>query len=149
MSEIQRTTVSQSQSNIHTEETLNHWIELAKQASLKAYAPYSRFRVGAVAVSETGAVYIGCNVENASFGLTSCAERNAIFHLIASGDKRVRYLVIYTPTAKPTAPCGACRQIANEFSLDARFLAVCDGPERIDMLIDQLLPAAFGPHNLE
>lgn len=141
--------MSQSQLNIETDETLNRWIELAKQASLKAYAPYSQFRVGAVAISETGAAYIGCNVENASFGLTSCAERNAIFHLVVSGGERIRYLVIYTSTATPTAPCGACRQVANEFSLDARLLSVCDGPERIDTPIDLLLPSAFGPHNLD
>lgn len=131
-----------------SDEAVNRWIELAKLASAKAYAPYSRFRVGAVVISDSGSVYAGCNVENASYGLTCCAERSAVFHMAAGGETRIACVVIYTPTDKPTAPCGACRQVINEFTTDARIISACDGKDRINTSIDQLLPGAFGPHNL-
>src|SRR5687768_4403920 len=92
---------------------------LARAAADRAYCPYSRFRVGAAILGPSGTTYTGCNVENASYGLTSCAERNAVFQLISAGDTSFDVIVIYTPTPAPTAPCGACRQVLYEFNPDA------------------------------
>jgi cytidine deaminase len=123
-------------------------IAAAKKASRQAYCPYSRFRVGAAALGKSGAIVAGCNVENASYGLTICAERNAVFHLVAGGETEIAAIVIYTPTPAPTAPCGACRQVLNEFGPKLEIVCVCDGPERIEMTLADLLPQAFGPRNL-
>ena len=122
--------------------------DLARAAALRAYSPYSRFRVGAVLQARSGAVFAGCNVENASYGLTICAERNAVFQMVAAGETAFDRIVIYTPTATPTAPCGACRQVLNEFNPDAEVVSVCDGPDVIRSTVRDLLPGAFGPANL-
>jgi cytidine deaminase len=125
-------------------------IAAARDAAGRAYCPYSRFRVGAAVLTSSGEVHSGCNVENASYGLTICAERNAIFHAAAvSGPGlEIRMIVVYTPTPEPTAPCGACRQVLNEFGPEAQVLCVCDGPTAIAHRLPDLLPAAFGPANL-
>ena len=123
-------------------------IDLAKSASEHAYCPYSKFRVGAAILTEDGETFAGCNVENASYGLTICAERNAAFQMVARGKSRIKVLVVYTPTKTPTAPCGACRQVINEFGPEALILCVCDGKERIEERLGKLLPQAFGPRNL-
>jgi cytidine deaminase len=123
-------------------------IEKARAAASRAYSPYSRFRVGAALVAESGAVFTGCNVENASYGLTICAERSAVFHMVAAGETAFDRIVIYTPTATPTAPCGACRQVLNEFNPDAEVLSLCDGPDVLRSTVRELLPGAFGPANL-
>jgi cytidine deaminase len=120
----------------------------AKAAAARAYAPYSRFRVGAALRARSGAVFAGCNVENASYGLTNCAERTAIFQMVAAGETAFDRIVVYTPTPTPTAPCGACRQVLNEFNPDAEVLCVCDGPDVIRSAVRDLLPGAFGPANL-
>ena len=122
--------------------------DAARAAAARAYAPYSRFRVGAALLTRSGKVVAGCNVENASYGLTSCAERNAVFQMVASGETAFDRVVVYTPTATPTAPCGACRQVLNEFNPDAEVLCICDGPEAIRSTVRELLPGAFGPANL-
>lgn len=120
----------------------------AKRISEKAYSPYSKFRVGAVVLTDDGQMYEGCNVENASYGLTICAERNAIFHMVAQSKRKIIAIVIYTPTAKPAAPCGACRQVINEFGPEAFVMSVCDSPEFLKKRLFELLPEAFGPANL-
>jgi cytidine deaminase len=124
-------------------------INVAKKAAHRAYAPYSRFRVGAAVLGRSGKIVAGCNVENASYGLTSCAERNAVFQLVAQGESTIRAVAIYTPTETPTAPCGACRQVLNEFGPEMVVISVCDGTERIETTLSGLLPSAFGPKNLE
>jgi cytidine deaminase len=123
--------------------------ELAKTASQRAYCPYSRFRVGAAIVCPSGATFAGCNVENASYGLTNCAERTAIFNMVAAGELSFDTIVIYTPTPEPTAPCGACRQVLNEFNSNAEVISVCDGPGILRSFVKDLLPAAFGPKSLK
>ncbi len=123
--------------------------DAARRVSKNAYAPYSRFQVGAAVLTEGGDIFAGCNVENASYGLTICAERNAIFQAAAQGKRVIRAVAIYTPTAVPTAPCGACRQVLNEFGPEAIVLSLCDGPERIRATLAELLPKAFGPKNLD
>lgn len=120
----------------------------AKLAAKKAYAPYSKFRVGAAVLASSGKIYTGCNVENASYGLTSCAERNAIFAAVGAGDAQLLAVLIYTPTSTATAPCGACRQVIREFGATAAIISVCDSDARIETTLDVLLPQSFGPENL-
>ena len=129
-------------------DSTDHLRDLARAAALRAYAPYSRFRVGAAIQARSGAVFAGCNVENASYGLTICAERNTVVQMVAAGETGFDRIIIYTPTATPTAPCGACRQVLNEFNPDAEVVSVCDGPEVIRATVRELLPRAFGPANL-
>jgi cytidine deaminase len=100
-------------------------------------------------LTDTGEVFTGCNVENASYGLTICAERNAVFQMVAKSRAQIRALVIYTPTTTPSAPCGACRQVINEFGPGADIISYCDGPELLQVALSGLLPDAFGPHNLK
>ena len=90
-------------------------IKLAAEASKNAYVPYSKFPVGACVLAESGKVYIGCNFENSSYGMTICAERNAIGSAIASGERKIRAVAIYSPKKKYCVPCGACRQVMSEF----------------------------------
>jgi cytidine deaminase len=125
-------------------------VAAAKRAAMQAYCPYSGFPVGAAVLTDRGEIFAGCNVENASYGLTICAERNAIFQAVARGEGPlvILALVVYTPTSEPTAPCGACRQVINEFGPDAEVLAACDGPTVLSRLLGELLPQAFGPTNL-
>ena len=124
-------------------------LDAARAAAARAYCPYSKFPVGAAALSGADAVFAGCNVENASYGLTICAERNAVFQMVASSKPPiVRAVLIYTPTTAPTAPCGACRQVLNEFGPTCEVILVCDGPDAIRTTLDRLLPSAFGPRNL-
>ena len=120
----------------------------AKTAAARAYAPYSRFHVGAAVLTGTGKIFAGCNVENASYGLCNCAERTAIFSAVAAKERRLQCVVVYTPTPTATAPCGACRQVIYEFGPDARVVSFCAGSGTIDTTITALLPAAFGPANL-
>lgn len=120
----------------------------AKAAAKRAYAPYSRFKVGASVLTASGRIYSGCNVENASYGLSNCAERTAIFSAIAAGEREFKCVVVYTPTQTATAPCGACRQVIHEFGPEARVVSFCSSHDEIDVSMDSLLPGAFGPSNL-
>lgn len=124
-------------------------IDKARAAAANAYSPYSKFRVGAAVLTEDGQMFSGCNVENASYGLTICAERNAVFQMVANARQRIRAVAIYTPTRTPTAPCGACRQVINEFGPEALVVSACDSPERVTSRLSALLPGAFGPANLK
>jgi len=121
----------------------------AIKASKQAYAPYSKFKVGAAILTSSGKVISGCNVENASYGLCMCAERNAINSMVASGERRLNCVVVYTPTQKATAPCGACRQVISEFGSQVRVISVCKSKQIIDTSIKLLLPEAFGPRDLK
>lgn len=120
----------------------------ARAAAAASYSPYSRYPVGAAVLAGSGRIYSGCNVENASYGLCNCAERTAIFTAVAAGERTIRAVAVYTPTAEPTLPCGACRQAINEFGPDALVVSVCDSDRRHDTTLAALLPAAFGPQNL-
>jgi cytidine deaminase len=121
---------------------------LARRAARTSYSPYSKFAVGAAVLAGSGKIYTGCNVENASYGLCNCAERTAIFSAVAAGERTFKCVVVYTPTTSATPPCGACRQVINEFGPQARVVSICDSGERIETSLDALLPAAFGPGNL-
>lgn len=117
-------------------------------AAQNAYCPYSRFPVGAAVLTGDGQIFSGCNVENASYGLTICAERNAIFQAVAAGRTKIRAVVVLTQTSDPTPPCGACRQVIGEFAPEAE--VVCFGTRRqpARYTLSQLLPKAFGPQHL-
>lgn len=126
--------------------------EQARAAAARAYCPYSKFQVGAAILGSDGRIYSGCNVENASYGLTNCAERVAIGKLVSSWESEeprgIVAVVVYTPTKGATPPCGACRQVINEFGPDAVVISVCDSDHRVKTTLDKLLPGAFGPANL-
>ncbi len=94
----------------------NYLMEKAIEVSKNAYAPYSKFPVGACILTDTDNIYCGCNFENASYGLTICAERNAIGSAVANGDRIVKAIAIYSPNQDNCTPCGACRQVLYEFS---------------------------------
>lgn len=117
----------------------------AREASAHAYAPYSRFHVGAAVLADDGRVFTAANVENASYGLTSCAERNAIFAAVSAGVRQIVAVAIHTPTAKPVPPCGACRQVIHEFGPHATVVSCCDGNQIRSWSLGELLPSAFGP----
>lgn len=122
-------------------------VKAARAAQARAYAPYSNFRVGAALESESGDVYVGCNVENASYGLTICAERAAVCAAVAAGVQRFRRAVVVSDAEPPAAPCGACRQVLSEFGRDFRVDAV--GPRSTaTWTLAELLPAAFGRDQL-
>jgi len=117
--------------------------QAAKAACARAYCPYSRFPVGCAVMTGDGAIASGCNVENASYGLTSCAERNAIFRAVADGAMSIVAVMLYTPTPDPVTPCGACRQVIAEFGRDARVRAICDGADTLEYALRDLLPDGF------
>lgn len=119
-------------------------MDKAIEASKNSYSPYSHFAVGACVLGECGNYYYGCNFENSSFGLTICAERNAIGNAIANGEKQIKAIAIFSPNMEDCLPCGACRQVISEFC----------GEEGIDIItktqeglksrnINELLPGRF------
>lgn len=119
-------------------------VELAKKASQHAYVPYSDFSVGAALVTEDGHVFQGCNVENASFGLTNCAERTAIFKAVSEGYRDFSALAIYGQTEKPISPCGACRQVMAEFFRpDSEITLIGKDNQTVVMTVEELLPYSF------
>ncbi len=120
--------------------------EKAKTASLQAYAPYSRFPVGVAILAESGQIYTGCNVENASYGGTTCAERNAIAAAVVAGERKFQALVVYTPQDKLTPPCGICRQVIAEFFTPQSPIASCNHVGALQSwTLGELLPDAFTP----
>jgi len=121
---------------------------VAMDAAKQAYCPYSRFPVGAAVLTADGRIFSGCNVENASYGLTICAERNAVFQAVAGGSPEIRVVMIYTPTSGPSAPCGACLQVINEFGPGAEIYSLCNGRRELHNSLPELLKHAFGPKNL-
>lgn len=123
-------------------------LQAAVEARLRAYAPYSEFRVGAAILTTTGRIYTGCNVENASYGLTICAERAAVFKAVSEGEREFTVLAI--SLEKGGSPCGACRQVLHEFAPGLPILiADPDGCLLSETTLDHLLPDAFGPKNLD
>jgi len=114
----------------------------AREAREKAYAPYSRFQVGAALRSKSGRVFCGCNVENLSFGLTICAERAAIFAAVAAGETQFDAIAVVADSVQPVTPCGACRQVLAEFSTDLQICSANLQDQRFESTIAELLPRA-------
>ncbi|MCH1722078.1 cytidine deaminase [Lactococcus formosensis] len=119
-------------------------IKAAREASSHAYVPYSNFPVGAALVTTDGKVYQGCNIENASFGLSNCAERTAIFKAVSEDHLEFSSLYIYGETAAPISPCGACRQVVSEFcNADMPVYLLSKTGEVKETSVGQLLPYSF------
>lgn len=124
--------------------------EKAQQAHDNAYSPYSNFKVGAALLSENGEIFTGCNVENASYGLTVCAERNCISTAVCQGVRNVKALIVFTPQNELTSPCGACRQVIAEFMAQDAMVGLVNhlGDSQFWQVSD-LLPHAFTPQSLK
>lgn len=130
-----------------SEENATLLVEAALKVRDRAHAPYSRFAVGAAVLDGDGGVHIGCNVENASYGLCVCAERHAIAAAVSAGADGIRALAVVTDTSPPASPCGACRQVLVEFGDFPVILANTAG-DRVVTSVSELLPAAFTPQAL-
>jgi cytidine deaminase len=114
----------------------------AETARNAAYAPYSRFKVGAALVGRSGTVYTGCNIENISYGLTICAERVAVFKAVAAGERDFEQIAIVADTEEPISPCGACRQVLAEFAPNLLVRSLARGGEVFEARLSELLPRA-------
>ena len=125
-----------------TEQHIQKLIDRATVAREKSYSPYSHFGVGAALLCEDGTIYEGCNIENASYGLTNCAERTAIFKAISEGHRKFKALAVVADTEGPCSPCGACRQVMKEFKISTIIMANLKGNIEI-VSIEDLLPFSF------
>jgi cytidine deaminase len=123
-------------------------MDAARDASRNAYAPYSNFRVGAAILTEGGQIHAGCNVENASYGLAICAERNAAATMAFAnpGDREIRLVAVFSPDAVPCFPCGACRQVLREFGCKEVVVEEAAGVRSYPF--DEILPYSFSPEDL-
>jgi cytidine deaminase len=133
------------------DDTLRYLKKRAVRAADNSYSPYSHFPVGAAVAGASGRVYTGCNVENASFGLTQCAERAAITAAVAAGETpgSLQSLLLYTPGQTAHAPCGACRQVMSELMApDSRVVSCCDGDEARAWAPSDYLPDPFSAETL-
>lgn len=122
-------------------------MKMAIEARQNAYAPYSHFAVGAALLAESGKVYTGCNIENASYGLTCCAERNAIFAAVGAGERRFKMLAVAADSPEPVAPCGACRQVIAEFGIPLVVMGNLKEKTKT-MTAEELLPYGFGQESM-
>jgi len=118
-------------------------IQAARQARERAYVPYSHFPVGAALLTASGKIYTGCNIENASFGLSNCAERTAIFKAVSEGENQFLTIAVIADTEGPVSPCGACRQVMNEFAPGARVILTNLKGDTLVTTAQALLPGAF------
>ena len=118
-------------------------LEAAHEARERAYAPYSGFRVGAALLMEDGAIVLGCNVENRSYGLTVCAERGALSAAVAQGHGRALAVAVLTDTSPPSPPCGMCRESLQELAAGAPVLLANPAGERVETSVSELLPMPF------
>ena len=129
---------------------LDQLVAAAQAAREQAYAPYSKFQVGAAVLDEKGRIHAGCNVENASYPQGLCAEANAIAHLVLAGGRRILAVAVAGVADDPVTPCGGCRQKLREFASDGTPVLVADATGlRTRYTLGELLPASFGPHHLE
>lgn len=120
-------------------------VQRAVAALDHAYSPYSKLRVGAALRAADGRIFTGCNVENASYGMTCCAERTAVVKAVSEGVREFTTLAIATSFERPLMPCGACRQVLHEFAPALRLIVVGADGARHETFLQELLPEAFGP----
>lgn len=126
------------------EEVLETLVDKAKAVRKNAYAPYSKFKVGAAVLADNGEIYTGVNVENASYGLTICAERVAVFKAVSEGAKQIKAVAIVADTDAPVPPCGACRQVLLEFAAkECKIVMTNLQGKKMIKTIDELLPYSF------
>ena len=118
----------------------NELIEMAATARARAYAPYSKFTVGAALLTKSGRVFTGCNIENISFGLTLCAERVALSGAISNGEREIVAIYLVADSKEPVLPCGACRQVLAEFNSSMKVVTSTVGGKREDVELQNLLP---------
>lgn len=119
-------------------------MDKAREVSKHSYSPYSKFAVGACLLTENNKVYSGCNFENSSFGLTICAERNAVGSAIANGERKIKAIAIYSPNQKHCYPCGACRQVLNEFKTEVDLDVITESDNGLEISkLSTLLPEGF------
>lgn len=130
-----------------TELEIQKLMDCAIKAREKAYSPYSHFAVGAALLCEDGTLYEGCNIENASYGLTNCAERTAIFKAVSEGHIKFKALAVVADTEGPCAPCGACRQVVAEFKIPIIIMGNLMWNVKI-VTIEELLPFSFSESEL-
>jgi cytidine deaminase len=123
-------------------------VRLAREAMGRAHSPYSKMNVGAALVTTSGRVFTGCNVENASYGLTLCAERTAVVKAVSEGETAFTVLAITTDRGEPLMPCGACRQFLREFGAGLRIVVEGTAGERRVSSLEELLPQAFEPSDI-
>lgn len=123
-------------------ENLSELVEAARQGAAHAYAPYSQYKVGAAVRGASGRVYTGCNVENASYGATVCAERVAVFKLVSAGETELVEVAVWTAGPEPAMPCGICRQVLAEFGRQALVAVATPGSVRQTTLLE-LFPEPF------
>jgi cytidine deaminase len=125
-------------------------MDYARAATASAYVPYSQFPVGAAVMTESGAIFTGVNIENASYPLTCCAERTAVYAAINAGYKVITAVAVTAPKVITVTPCGGCRQVLNEFKpADQDMAVILDGLDLTIITLGDLLPRAFGPQDLE
>jgi len=131
------------------ESILTALVEAARSARARAYAPYSRFAVGAAVLDDTGRIHAGCNVENAAYPQGVCAEATALVHMVMAGGRSVRAVAVVGDAPEPVTPCGGCRQKIREFAADDVPVLVADlHGVRARYTLGELLPASFGPSHL-
>jgi cytidine deaminase len=123
-------------------------VSAALQARENAFAPYSKFKVGAALETVEGKIYTGCNVENATYGLTVCAERVALWKAISEGERKFKRIVVSSATERPATPCGACRQLLWEFGGDLEVILVNPQGYRESHLLSNLFPKPFDAKSL-
>lgn len=123
-------------------------VEAAREAFERSYAPYSNFHVGAAVLADDGKVYQGCNIENATYGATVCAERHAVFAMAYAGARTIKRVAVYTDHTHPASPCGICRQVIREFGTDLTVISHTKEGKRKSWTLDTLLPDSFGPEDL-
>ena len=122
----------------------NKLVQAAVEAAEKAYVPYSHFPVGAALLTKDGRIFQGCNIENASFGLTNCAERTAVFKAVSEGNPDFQAIAVYGETKQPISPCGACRQVMAEFfKSDSKVILIAEDKSTVEMTVGELLPYSF------
>ena len=121
----------------------------AREIQKNAYVPYSEFPLGAAVLTEDGSIYTGVNIENASFSLTNCAERSAIFTAVSKGKRKIKALLIVSSTKNPVPPCGACRQVIQEFADgEIEIIMMTEEGKEITMTSTELLPGAFSKNDM-
>jgi cytidine deaminase len=125
-----------------TKSTQARMLRVARIAAKNAYAPFSKFKVGAAVLTAKGRIFSGGNIENSSFGLTVCAERVAVFKAVSAGEREIKAVLIYADTAKLTPPCGACLQVISEFSENPE-IVLSNGRSTKTYRLRELLPLGF------